>query len=82
MRPGVNMPGCFGHAILIFAAGPHAPYKASSETCSGPGYVRGVFLTGHDAASRPAFKAETAGASDLVDFALGGLKEDIDKAIT
>ena len=43
-------------------------------------YVRAMFATGHDAANRAAFKAESADTPNLVGLALRGQKKDVDKA--
>jgi len=43
-------------------------------------YVRAMFETGHDAANRAAFMAESPDAPDLVGVALRGSRKDVDKA--
>jgi len=43
-------------------------------------YVRAMFTTGHDAANRAAFKADSAEAPDLVGVAIRGAKKDVGRA--
>jgi hypothetical protein len=73
-----------GQPILIYAAEPgdlvraHQHALARGLTCAA--YVRAMFSTGHDAANRAAFRAESADAPDLVGLALRGPRKDVDKA--
>jgi hypothetical protein len=70
--------------ILVFAAQPkallHAHRSAIDRGLTCAVYVRAMFATGHDAANRAAFKAESADAPDLVGIALRGPRKDVDKA--
>ena len=43
-------------------------------------YVAAMFATGHDAANREVFRAESAETPDLVGLALRGPKRDVDRA--
>ena len=43
-------------------------------------YVAAMFATGHDAANRAVFRAESAETPDLVGLALRGPKRDVDRA--
>lgn len=73
-----------GQPMLIFAARPEdlrRAHRISGEKgLISAAYVRAMFLTGHDAANREAFKAEPADAPDLVGIAIRGQKKDVDKA--
>jgi hypothetical protein len=73
-----------GQPMLIFAARPEAllrAYRVGIERdLTRAVYVRAMFSTGHDAANRAAFRAESADAPDLVGVALRGPKKDVDKA--
>ena len=73
-----------GQPMLIFAARPEGlsrGYRIGIERgLSRAVYVRAMFATGHDAANRAVFKAESADAPDLVGVALRGAKKDVDKA--
>src|ERR1700739_3267490 len=73
-----------GQPILIFAATPQALSRAwrngIERGLTSAVYVRAMFATGHDAANRAAFKAEPAGAPDLVGVALRGARKDVDSA--
>jgi hypothetical protein len=73
-----------GQPMLVFAAQPAnlaAAWRVAIENgLTRAVYVRAMFTTGHDAANRAAFKAESADAPDLVGLALRGPKKDVDKA--
>lgn len=74
-----------GQPMLIFAAESDDLLRAhrlageSGLACAA--YVRAMFSTGHDAANREAFRAEPAGAPDLVGLAVRGPKKAVDKAV-
>jgi hypothetical protein len=57
----------------------HADRAGLERSLTRAVYVRAMFSTGHDAASRAAFQAEPADAPDLVGLALRGPKKDVDK---
>ncbi|HTI80075.1 MAG TPA: DUF2000 family protein [Acetobacteraceae bacterium] len=73
-----------GQPILVFAAEPaglaRAWRVANERELTRGVYVRAMFETGHDAANRAAFKAESLEAPDLVGVAVRGLKKDVDRA--
>lgn len=73
-----------GQPILIFAAQPERLLRAwriaIERGLTLAVYVRAMFATGHDAANRAAFKAESADAPDLVGVALRGARKDVDRA--
>jgi len=73
-----------GQPMLVFAARPANLARAwrvgIEKGLTRAVYVRAMFATGHDAANREVFKAESADAPDLVGLALRGLKKDVDKA--
>jgi hypothetical protein len=73
-----------GQPMLVFAARPANLARAwrvgIENGLTRAVYVRAMFATGHDAANREVFKAESADAPDLVGLALRGLKKDVDKA--
>jgi hypothetical protein len=73
-----------GQPIMIFATRPEALQRAwrmaIERGLTRAGYVRSMFATGHDAANRAAFLAESSEAPDLVGVALRGPRKDVDKA--
>ncbi len=73
-----------GQPILVFAAGADGlarAWRAAIEReLTRAVYVRAMFETGHDAANRAVFKAESAEAPDLVGVAVRGVKKDVDRA--
>ena len=82
---GRRFTSLLGQPMLVFAARPEdllRAHRASGDgglTCAA--YVRAMFSTGHDAANRDAFKAESADTPDLVGLALRGPKKAVDKAV-
>ena len=74
-----------GQPILIFAASSETLRRAYGQAIqrglARAPYVRAMFETGHDAANRAAFLAESVDAPDLVGLALRGPRKDVDKAI-
>ncbi|WP_413206270.1 DUF2000 family protein [Rhodospirillum sp. A1_3_36] len=74
-----------GEPMLIFGADPKALARAhrvaGERALSCAAYVRAMFSTGHDAANREVFLAESPEAPDLVGIALRGPRKDVDKAI-
>ena len=73
-----------GQPILVFAADPgglaRAWRVANERELMRAAYVRAMFETGHDAANRAVFKAESIEAPDLVGVAVRGTKKDVDRA--
>ncbi|MBX9595970.1 MAG: DUF2000 family protein [Roseomonas sp.] len=73
-----------GQPILVFAAtaeGLLGAWRVALERdLTRAAYVRAMFATGHDAANRAAFGAESAEAPDLVGLALRGPKKAMDRA--
>lgn len=73
-----------GQPILVFAGEPeglaHAWQVANDRALTRAVYVRAMFETGHDAANRAVFRAESAEAPDLVGVAVRGAKKDVDRA--
>lgn len=74
-----------GQPMLIFAAGAEGLARAwriaIERELTRAGYVRAMFETGHDAANRAVFRAESADAPDLVGVAIRGAKKDVDRAV-
>jgi hypothetical protein len=74
-----------GQPVMIFAAEASALQRAwriaNERDLTRAAYVRTMFETGHDAANRAAFAAESAEAPDLVGLALRGPHKDVDKAV-
>jgi hypothetical protein len=73
-----------GQPVLVFAA-THAQLQAVHGAALERGlttaiYVAAMFATGHDAANRAAFRAESTEDPDLVGLALRGEKKQVDKA--
>jgi len=70
--------------VMIFSAGStdllRARRQAIERRLICAAYVRAMFSTGHDAANRVAFMAESAESPDLIGLALRGPKRDVDKA--
>ena len=73
-----------GQPILVFAADPNGLARAwrvaNEHGLTRAVYVRAMFETGHDAANRAAFQAESVEAPDLVGVAIRGMKKDVDRA--
>ena len=73
-----------GQPVLIFAAASdnlQRAYRVARERdLMLAVYVRAMFSTGHDAANRAVFRAESADAPDLVGIGMRGPKKDVDKA--
>jgi hypothetical protein len=73
-----------GQPILVFVAEPDGLARAwrvaNERELSRAVYVRGMFETGHDAANRAVFKAESVEAPDLVGVAVRGPRKDVDRA--
>lgn len=73
-----------GQPILVFAAEPdglaQAWRVANERELTRAVYVRTMFETGHDAANRAVFKAESVESPDLVGVAIRGPKKDVDRA--
>ena len=73
-----------GQPILVFAAGPvglaQAWRVAKERELTRAVYVRAMFETGHDAANRAVFRAESVESPDLVGVAIRGPKKDVDRA--
>lgn len=73
-----------GQPIMILAATPAVLQRSWGQAIerglARAAYVRAMFSTGHDAANRAAFLAESADTPDLVGIALRGPKRDVDKA--
>ena len=73
-----------GQPILIFAARPSGLLRAwrvaIERGLTRAVYVRAMFTTGHDAANRAAFRAESADTPDLVGLALRGPRKEVDNA--
>jgi hypothetical protein len=71
--------------VLVFAASPDTLLRAYQQAIQRDlvraVYVGAMFGTGHDAANRAAFLAESADAPDLVGLALRGPKKEVDKAL-
>ncbi len=74
-----------GQPVMVYAATAADLARAHRQalerglTCAA--YVRAMFTTGHDAANREAFRAESADAPDLVGLAVRGPRKDVDKAV-
>ena len=73
-----------GQPVLVFAA-TRAQLQAAHRAALERGlttaiYVAAMFATGHDAANRAAFRAESTDDPDLVGLALRGEKKQVDKA--
>ncbi len=70
--------------MLIFAAGASELLRAhrisGENNLTTAAYVREMFGTGHDAANREVFMAESTESPDLVGIAIRGPKKVIDKA--
>lgn len=81
---GRQFTSMLGQPMLIFAAQPEdlrrAHRIAGENGLACAAYVRAMFSTGHDAANREVFRAEPAGAPDLVGIAIRGSKKAVDKA--
>jgi hypothetical protein len=73
-----------GQPILVFAAGPDGLARAwrvaNERELIRAVYVRAMFETGHDAANRAVFRAESVETPDLVGVAIRGPKKDVDRA--
>jgi len=73
-----------GQPVLVFAAS-RAQLQAAHRVALERGlrtavYVAAMFATGHDAANRAAFRAESADDPEIVGLALRGDKKQVDKA--
>lgn len=73
-----------GQPMLVFAATPEGLLNtwrvALERDLTRAAYVRAMFSTGHDAANRAAFRAESAEAPDLVGLALRGPRKAVERA--
>ena len=73
-----------GQPMLVFAASGAGLLKARNVALERDltiaVYVAAMFETGHDAANREAFRAESPDAPDLVGLAVRGSKKNVDRA--
>jgi hypothetical protein len=73
-----------GQPMLVFGARPEGLLRAwrvgLERGLTLAAYARAMFVTGHDAVNRAAFRAESAEAPDLVGVALRGVRKDVDRA--
>lgn len=74
-----------GQPMLVFAADRAALHAAHGRAVARGltivPYVAAMFTTGHDAANRAAFRAESPEDTDWVGLALRGPRKDVDKTV-
>lgn len=81
---GARYAALLGQPIMVLAADRptllRARRQAQERGLACAAYVEAMFSTGHDAANREAFLAESADKPALVGIALRGPRKDVDKA--